>query len=73
MIKPNLSISSAFKLILVNLPGKITIEHRGSALVDDGHLYLRGDPLDEGCQTYAVYAPGQWHSVQAIKGAGSSV
>lgn len=58
--------STGDETIRVNLPNQLEINHKGSAVVQDGHLYLRGNPAHQFCETNAIYAPGQWLSVSLM-------
>lgn len=48
MEKMNLTVTSARNQLLVTL-AKATIEHLGTAVVVDGHLFLRGNASDQPC------------------------
>jgi hypothetical protein len=65
MEQKNLTVISERNQLLVTL-ANTNIEHLGTAVVVDGHLFLRGNASDQFCQTSAVYAPGEWKSAVAI-------
>ena len=65
MSTQNLYIHSTNEPMLVTLTNQ-KIEHVGSAVVQDGHLYLRGNSTAPLCQTNAVFAPGYWLAVQTF-------
>lgn len=65
MSTQNRYIHSTSKPMLVTLTTQ-KIEHVGSAVVEDGHLFLRGNLSDATCLTNAVFAPGYWLAVQTF-------
>ncbi|WP_166485905.1 hypothetical protein [Rhodoferax ferrireducens] len=67
-------MSNADRVIVsgVEMPIHVTlpdgaVDHQGTAIVEDGHLFLRGSPQFSDCPTYAVYAPGRWLSAVVDK------